>query len=126
MRLAIVAAAAFGTATVLSKMLLSSLDFKDATFGRYGMTAAMALAYVVVVGDGLDFGAVTPANWLIIFLIAATTGSGAIFLYYYGLTRVRASVATVCVPPLTSVISTSTLARSGSPASWLPLPLVSR
>ena len=33
---------------------------------------------------------------MIVLIISLTTGSGAIFLYYYGLTRVRASVATIC------------------------------
>jgi drug/metabolite transporter (DMT)-like permease len=34
-------------------------------------------------------------NWLIILLICITTGSGAIFIYYYGLRRVRAIIATI-------------------------------
>jgi len=94
--LAIVAAAAFGAATVLGKMLLGSLDFKDATFARYGMTSAMTLLFLGINGIGLPFAAVTEANWAMIVFISMTTGSGAIFLYYYGLTRVRASVATIC------------------------------
>ncbi len=93
---AVIAAAAFGSATVLGKLLLGALDFKDATFGRYGMTAAMALVYLGVTGVGLPFGEVTGGNWFVIFVISLTTGSGAIFLYYFGLTRVRASVATIC------------------------------
>jgi drug/metabolite transporter (DMT)-like permease len=101
-----VAAAAFGSATVLSKMLLGSLDFKDATFARYGMTSAMALLYLAVTGVGLPFATVTGANWIIVLIISLTTGSGAIFLYYYGLTRVRASVATICelCLPLSAVL----------------------
>ena len=104
--LAILAAAAFGSATVLGKMLLSSLDFKDATFARYGMTSAMALLYLAVRGIGLPFATVSGANWVIILVISLTTGSGAIFLYYYGLTRVRASVATICelCLPLSAVL----------------------
>jgi len=104
--LAIIAAAAFGAATVLGKMLLSSLDFKDATFARYGMTTAMALVYLGVRGIGLPFAAVTGANWVVILIISLTTGSGAIFLYYLGLTRVRASVATICelCLPLSAVL----------------------
>jgi len=94
--LAVVAAAAFGTATVLGKMLLGTLDFKDATFARYGMTSAMALMYLAVRGIGLPFASVTGADWTIVLIISLTTGSGAILLYYYGLTRVRASVATMC------------------------------
>jgi drug/metabolite transporter (DMT)-like permease len=104
--LAIVAAAAFGSATVLGKMLLNSLDFKEATFARYGMTSAMALVYLLVGGIGLPLTAVTGANWVMILIISLTTGSGAIFLYYYGLTRVRASVATICelCLPLSAVL----------------------
>ncbi|MCG6949573.1 MAG: DMT family transporter [Acidobacteria bacterium] len=104
--LAILAAAAFGSATVLSKMLLGSLDFKDATFARYGMTSAMALLYLAVRGIGLPFASVTGTNWAVILVISLTTGSGAIFLYYYGLTRVRASVATICelCLPLSAVL----------------------
>jgi len=104
--LAIVAAAAFGAATVLGKMLLGSLDFKDATFARYGMTSAMTLLYLGIRGIGLPFATVTEANWVMILIISLTTGSGAIFLYYYGLTRVRASVATICelCLPLSAVL----------------------
>jgi drug/metabolite transporter (DMT)-like permease len=104
--LAIVAAAAFGAATVLGKMLLNTLDFKDATFARYGMTSAMALLYLGVRGIGLPVSEITSVNWLIIIIISLTTGSGAIFLYYYGLTRVRASVATICelCLPLSAVL----------------------
>ena len=101
-----VAAAAFGSATVLGKWLLGSLDFKDATFARYGMTSAMALLVLVVAGLGLPMASVTPANWIVILIISLTTGSGAIFLYYYGLTHVRASVATICelCLPLSAVL----------------------
>jgi drug/metabolite transporter (DMT)-like permease len=104
--LAIVAAAAFGAATVLGKMLLGSLDFKDATFARYGMTSAMTLLYLGIRGIGLPFATVSGANWVMILIISLTTGSGAIFLYYFGLTRVRASVATICelCLPLSAVL----------------------
>ena len=103
---AVVAAAAFGSATVLSKLLLGSLDFKDATFARYGMTTAISFVYLGVRGVGLPFASLTGANWVIVLIISLTTGSGAIFLYYFGLSRVRASVATICelCLPLSAVL----------------------
>jgi len=57
-------------------------------------------------GIGLPFASVTGTNWAVILVISLTTGSGAIFLYYYGLTRVRASVATICelCLPLSAVL----------------------
>jgi drug/metabolite transporter (DMT)-like permease len=93
---AAIAAAAFGTATVLGKRILKVLDFRQATFGRYGLTTLFALLYLVVSGHGLPFGEVTRLNWLLILTIGLTTGSGAIFLFYFGLTRVRASVSAIC------------------------------
>ena len=93
---AAIAAAAFGSATVFGKRLLSALDFREATFGRYGLTTLLALLYLLVSGSGVPLGEVTTQNWLLILVIGLTTGSGAIFLYYFGLTRVRAIVATIC------------------------------
>lgn len=93
---AAIAAAAFGTATVLGKRVLNVLDFRQATFGRYGLTTILALLYLAVSGSGLPFGEVTPLNWMLILTIGLTTGSGAIFLFYFGLTRVRASVSAIC------------------------------
>jgi drug/metabolite transporter (DMT)-like permease len=119
---AVVAAAAFGSATVLGKLLLGSLDFKDATFARYGLTSVMAFLYLLVAGIGLPFASVTPSNWIFVVIISLTTGSGAIFLYYYGLTRVSASVATICelCLPLSAVLLDYLV--NGSllgPAQWL-------
>ena len=93
---ALLAAASFGSATVLGKRLLGVLDFRQATFGRYGLTSLMALALLLVVGRGLPLSEVTPVHWALILVIGLTTGSGAIFLYYYGLTRVRAIVSAIC------------------------------
>jgi drug/metabolite transporter (DMT)-like permease len=103
---ALVAAACFGTATVLGKLTLASLDFSTATFIRYGLTSAFALAYLIGAGIGLPFATVTPGNWAIILVISLTTGSGAIFLYYWGLTRIPATVATICelCLPLSAVL----------------------
>lgn len=93
---AVIAAAAFGSATVLGKRLLNNLDFKAATFGRFGMTAILTAGYMLVAGIPFAFGSVTATEWLIIGIIALTTGSTAIFIYYWGLTRVKASVSTIC------------------------------
>jgi drug/metabolite transporter (DMT)-like permease len=103
---ATVAAASFGSATVFGKRLLRVLDFRQATFGRYGLTTALALLYLLVTEGRLAFSEVTPANWLVILVIGLTTGSGAIFLYYFGLTRVRAVVSTICelCLPLTAIL----------------------
>ncbi len=103
---ALIAAGCFGSATVFGKLLLGNVDFKTATFARYGLTSVLALISVVVAGGGLPFAVITPANWIVVLVISLTTGSGAIFLYYWGLTRVKATVATICelCLPLSAVI----------------------
>jgi len=120
--LALAAAASFGSATVLGKQLLSTLDFRTATFGRYGMTSLLALLTLAITGVGLPFSTVTPTNWLLVLIIGVTTGSGAIFLYYFGLSRIRASVATICelCLPLSAVIFDFVVNDSVlGPAQWL-------
>ncbi len=93
---ALLAAASYGSATVLGKRLLHALDFKQATFGRYGMTVAITLVLLWIARGGLALSEVTAANWVLILVIGATTGSGALFLYYFGLTRVRAGISAIC------------------------------
>lgn len=103
---AAVAAAAFGSATVFGKKLLGSLDFRQAAFARYGLTSLLALFFLLASGEGLPFESVTSANWVLVLVIGLTTGSGAIFLYYYGLSRVPASVSAICelCLPLSAII----------------------
>ncbi len=92
----LLAAASFGSSTVLSKKILMRFDFRTATFFRYGLTALIMLLWVLSTGKANQLSITTPANWLIFLIIAFTTGSGAIFLYYFGLTRIKAIVASVC------------------------------
>jgi len=93
--LAVLAAFSFGSSTVFSKKVLGKLDFITATFFRYGFTATLMFFVVLSMGLLGTFSKVTPQNWMIIGIIAATTGSGAIFLYYYGLKNVKAIIATI-------------------------------
>jgi drug/metabolite transporter (DMT)-like permease len=92
---ALIAAIAFGGSTVFSKKVLRKYRFHTATFYRYGFTSIIMLVYVLVSAK-LNFQEVTFTHWILFVVIALTTGSGAIFLYYYGLNRVRAMVATIC------------------------------
>jgi len=93
---ALLAALSFGSSTVFSKKILNKISFKTATFYRYGFTALIMLLIVLATGNITDFAKTTRINWIIFVVIGLTTGSGAIFLYYYGLTRVKAIIATIC------------------------------
>lgn len=104
--LALLAAASFGSATAISKMLINSVDVRTATFGRYGVTAVLALVTCLAGGVGLPFERVTQNQWSIIIIIGMTTGTTALVLFYWGLQRIRASVATICelCLPLSAII----------------------
>jgi drug/metabolite transporter (DMT)-like permease len=54
------------------------------------------LVYVLVSGQMSGLGDVGKNEWFVFVLIGLTTGSGAIFLYYYGLRKVKAMTATIC------------------------------
>ncbi|MCF8302541.1 MAG: DMT family transporter [Bacteroidales bacterium] len=93
---ALLAAFSFGSATVLGKKVLHNIHFTTATFYRYGFTTLIMLVYVLLTGKIQQMNVTTGFNWLIFIIIGLTTGSGAIFLYYYGLKKVKAIVATIC------------------------------
>ena len=119
---AVAAAASFGAATVLSKKLLGALDFWTATFGRYGMTTLISGLALTATGAGFPLADVTGGHWTVILIIALTTGTGAIVLYYWGLTRVRAVTATICELslPLSAVLFDYLVNGSRlGPAQWL-------
>jgi len=92
---ALLAAFSFGSSTVFSKKVLLNHNFITATFFRYGFTAFFMLIYIVIFGQYIEARETTTENWLYFIIIGLTTGSGAIFIYYYGLRRVKAIVATI-------------------------------
>jgi len=50
---------------------------------------------VLITGKAYQLELTTDVNWIYFIIIGLTTGSGAIFIYYYGLRRVKAIVATI-------------------------------
>jgi drug/metabolite transporter (DMT)-like permease len=103
---ALFAALSFALSTVLSKRALRNIDFELATYLRFSITVILMLILVSSLGNLPDIIKVSKKQVLIFLLIAFTTGGPAIFLYYYGLKRISASVATICELsfPLTAVV----------------------
>lgn len=103
---ALIAALCFGSSTVLSKMGLKNYNFKTMTFFRYGFTTIIMLLYVLSTQKFQQFTLVTNNNWIFLILIGLTTGSGAIFLYYFGLRRVNAitSIIVELIFPISAII----------------------
>jgi len=93
--LSLLASFSFGSSTVFSKRLLEKIDFLSATFFRYGLTFLLLLPVVIVLGKYADIQNITSTNWMIFGIIALTSGSVAVVIYYYGLQHVKASNATL-------------------------------
>jgi len=93
--LSLLAAFSFGSSTVFSKKILTKYTFRTATFYRYGITTLIMFVIVLASGVLYQFKITTPENRLFFLIISFTTGSGAIYLYYYGLVRIRAIIATI-------------------------------
>ncbi len=103
---ALTAALCFGSSTVFSKMGLKKYNFKTMTFYRYGFTVFLMLLYVLVTKEIHQFSQATRSNWIFFIIIGLTTGSGAIFLYYYGLRRVNAIISVIVelIFPISAII----------------------
>lgn len=96
--LALLAAAAWGSATVFSKQLVAATSSETATLLRFAGTTVLAGLIMVVLGasGGVALSTLpTPTQLGTLTLIAGTTGMAAIWLYYRGLKTVRASVSTI-------------------------------
>jgi drug/metabolite transporter (DMT)-like permease len=102
---ALIAALSFAASTVLSKRALSNIDYRMGTYLRFALTAAIMLIVVTSVGEMGSIIEITNHQIVVFLIIAFTSGGTAIFLYYYGLKEISASVATICelAFPLTAV-----------------------
>ena len=103
---ALIAAAGFGSSTVFSKRALKNVGFELGTYLRFSITSIIMVLIVLAFGEMNSLAQVTTYQILIFLLIAFTTGGLAIFLYYFGLKNITASVATICelAFPLTAVL----------------------
>lgn len=103
---AMIATISFASSTVLSKRALKNVEFREATYLRFLMTAGVMLIIVFLTGNIDAVNEVTTPQWMIFLVIAFLTGGPGIFLYYYGLKHIKASVATIAelAFPLTAVV----------------------
>jgi len=93
---AIVAAFAFGSSTVFGKRLVNHLDYKSTAALRFGLTIIITGIYLIFTSGFSQYAAVSGLQWKMFALIVFTSGAVSMFVYYFGLRRVSASVATIC------------------------------
>ncbi|MEA1881144.1 MAG: DMT family transporter [Candidatus Marinimicrobia bacterium] len=93
--LALLAAFSWGSSTVLGKHALKRLSFQTVTSLRLTVTATVTLFVLVSTGQYESIGGMTLSHWGYIVLIVLSTGSLALFIYYYGLNHLPASHVTL-------------------------------
>ena len=102
----LIAAISFGSSTVFSKRALKNVGFETGTYLRFLISSFVMILIVLFTGDYKSISEVSNIQWIVFLIIAFTTGGPAIFLYYYGLKSVPASVSAICELsfPLTAVL----------------------
>lgn len=93
--LALLAAFSWGSSTVLGKHALNRLSFTTVTSLRLAITASVTAFVLISAGQYDAINNMTLSHWGFIVLIVLSTGSLALFFYYYGLNKLPASHATL-------------------------------
>ncbi len=93
--LSLLAAFSWGSSTVLGKHALNRLAFETVTSLRLTVTGAIMLFILISTGQAETISQVNIENWKYIFIIVLSTGSLALFIYYYGLNHLPASHVTL-------------------------------
>lgn len=103
---ALIAALSFSSSTVLSKRALRNVSFEMGTYLRFAFSSIIMFIIAGTTNDIASISDISIKQIIIFLIIAFTTGGAAIFLYYYGLKRISASVAAICelAFPLTAVL----------------------
>jgi drug/metabolite transporter (DMT)-like permease len=104
--LALTATFGFSSSTVLSKRALKNVPSYFGSYLRTILTALLMMGVVLFNSEQGRLADINQAEFSIFILIVLSTGGPAIFLYYYGLKKVSASLATICelAFPLTAVL----------------------
>ncbi len=103
---ALLAAFSWGSSTVLGKHALKNLSFLTVTSLRLWVTAIVAFIVFMSLPNQPALLSLTSQQWFIIVVIVLSTGSVALFIYYYALKQVPATHATIyeLFWPLSAVI----------------------
>ena len=92
--LAMAAAVFWGSATVLGKVILKTLSFKAAAILRFSLAIPIAYVISLITHQTYPLSQVTSTQWLNLIGIALSSGMVAFLIYYKGLQKTKARVAT--------------------------------
>ncbi|MEA2076635.1 MAG: DMT family transporter, partial [Candidatus Marinimicrobia bacterium] len=73
---------------------------------RFSTTAVLAFIYILVARQLTHIPEMQPLHWKLLILIVFSSGALSMFIYYFGLKRIPASVATIfeLVWPLSAIV----------------------
>ncbi|MBU4369152.1 DMT family transporter [Patescibacteria group bacterium] len=92
----LLAAFSFASSTVFSKRAIQKINFRVGTYLRFGVTSLIMLLVVIGTGNINNINQINLHQFITFLIIVFSTGGLAIFLYYYGLKQVTASVSSIC------------------------------
>lgn len=103
---ALIATFSFAASTVLGKRALRNINFEIGTYLRFVLMSILMFLIVAGLNQFQFLADIKAEQWMVLLVIALSTGGAASFLYYYGLKIVTASVSTICelAFPLTAII----------------------
>lgn len=93
---AVAAAFAWGSSTVFSRYALLRLPTLLTTALRFGLASVLGFALVLAFGHAPVLARLSSTQLLTLTAIALSTGMVALSIYYYGLKRTPARIATLC------------------------------
>ncbi len=94
--LAIASAAMWGAGTSLGRYVLKDISFVSATALRFAIAPVFALMIIFGLNQQTAMTSLTQAQILTLVAITVSTGLLAMLIYYYGLKRTPARIATIC------------------------------
>lgn len=93
--LALLAAALWAASTVLGKYALARIDAQLVMMLRFVIAFVVLAAINLRAGTLPQLALLAPSHWLLLLVVACTSGIVSLWLYYRGLTTTSASVATL-------------------------------
>ncbi len=94
--LAVSAGIMWGTSTAFSKYFLKKVSFVTGTALRFFFAPIFALIIIISMGQAPTLFTLTQPQWMSLVVITLSTGLVALLIYYYGLKKTPARVATLC------------------------------
>jgi len=91
----LLAAFAWGSSTTFGKYSIKNINYGLLAALRFGLTV-LIMAFPALYYYSGQFSVVAPKQWGTLVIIVFTSGAVAMFLYYYGLKKIPASIATLC------------------------------